>query len=291
MSVLRPGVSGQEDPIEGLLHAKLLTHVGEPGSPSSRQALAYAADFLSMGSELFVEQGVSVRLRLALMLAPREALTHKATDRTSRFEKVRRFIEEEYGYSSDITRALALAVTRAIESWSIARVDVAKHREALATRDGNLCKNCRVGFSHPPGEALSVTTADSYKPTTLDPERWISPSVDHAEPISRFGTNEIDNLELLCRFCNSGKEDASGPLPKHEFEFGAQLPYATMEQYQAKGSGIAYLRKVVYMTIARGRGTCSEPGCKNDGELTVRPVVPTGLFVLGNLRPVCYGHS
>ena len=276
------------DPLGGLIHAKLLADAPRPDLASTRQALLLAAEYLEMGEELNSEQGISIRLRLALKLAPREALLHRNSDRVSRYEKVRRHIAAEFGYDDEVTAALSRSVTRAVESWGTARADVSHYRDQLVQRDGNECMNCHLDFSWDSPSLTSVGTRDVYKPIAVSPDSWAAPSVDHIEPVSTFGTNDLDNLELLCRFCNSGKEDSRGPIPKHEYEYGPKLPLNDVDEYSKSGIGFPYLRKVFYMTLERAGRKCLMPDCSSSAELTVRLVRPQSLFVLGNLYAVCY---
>lgn len=53
-------------------------------------------------------------------------------------------------------------------------------REAVLTRDGHVCRRC--------------STADRL-------------TIDHIKPVSRGGTNDISNLQVLCHPCNSRKGD------------------------------------------------------------------------------------
>ena len=49
---------------------------------------------------------------------------------------------------------------------------------AVEDRDGRQCKNCN--------SALDLT-------------------IDHIKPLAEWGTNDLDNLQILCRSCNSKK--------------------------------------------------------------------------------------
>lgn len=58
------------------------------------------------------------------------------------------------------------------------RKEARKMRPEIIGRDGRLCRSC--------GTTQKLT-------------------VDHIVPLSRGGTNDLDNLQLLCRSCNSIK--------------------------------------------------------------------------------------
>ncbi len=52
-------------------------------------------------------------------------------------------------------------------------------RRKLRERDGNVCNMCGIFFTK------------------------IASTIDHIQPTSRGGTNNISNLQLLCRPCNN----------------------------------------------------------------------------------------
>lgn len=66
---------------------------------------------------------------------------------------------------------------RLIAQKFIGKKDV---RTEIFNRDGNLCLNCK------------------------SPERL---TIDHIMPISKGGDNHLDNLQTLCKSCNSRKRD------------------------------------------------------------------------------------
>lgn len=55
-------------------------------------------------------------------------------------------------------------------------------------------------------EHLSHNFYDFLKPTYRSPKDY-QIEVDHIKPITRGGTNELRNLQLLCGFCNRSKRD------------------------------------------------------------------------------------
>ena len=86
---------------------------------------------------------------------------------------------------SDIVREEAYYSTQEIAK----RVPVRKwYGEKLYVDQYGICRKCHVN------------------------EKYKSMDVDHIKPISKGGTNNIDNLQLLCRYCNVKKGNKFGNL-------------------------------------------------------------------------------
>jgi len=65
-----------------------------------------------------------------------------------------------------------------------------KDRVAVLVRDNYTCKMCGVSRSN--GAVLEI---------------------DHVHPVSKGGSNELSNLQVLCRECNAGKSNHVLPMP------------------------------------------------------------------------------
>lgn len=63
-----------------------------------------------------------------------------------------------------------------------------RKKRLLIERDGGHCKFCNVQL-----------TLDINAPNQM--------SLDHVVPRSKGGSNDITNLQLLCRICNTAKAD------------------------------------------------------------------------------------
>ncbi|MFV1362540.1 HNH endonuclease signature motif containing protein [Mycolicibacterium elephantis] len=245
----------------------------------------WALERLRMEDELNNHIDQYVKLRVALSLCPVSALTHRKSERLSRSEKILEHILNEKLATKEDAPRIARIVDKVIDSWLTERESVAGYKDALMERDGTCCNACHVDLAKPPAEAVSVSSRDPYKLTWLAPERTLSYTVDHKVPVSKFGTNELSNLELLCRYCNEGKDDGSPLLLKHEVELAARLP--------AKGDCVeagllVKSARLVYRVLKRDKFTCVRCAAL-DGELTVRKVSGSGLAVMSNLQAVCYG--
>ncbi|WP_083792789.1 HNH endonuclease [Kribbella flavida] len=237
-----------------------------------------------MANELEDQADLAVRLRVALSLCPADALTHRRSDRVSRREKIERHLLAEALVPDEFVDLLAEAVDRTLDAWQVQRENVANFREYLLERDGSRCGSCRVDFSQATDEVDSVRLRDPFKLAWVDPSRHLQATVDHREPVSKFGTNEVDNLWLLCRFCNEGKGDGSPILLKHELDYAADLPWAGSVNPAA--NLLAHSSRITYRVLARQNFECGRCGGR-DHELTVRKERESGLAVLSNLTSVC----
>jgi 5-methylcytosine-specific restriction endonuclease McrA len=61
----------------------------------------------------------------------------------------------------------------------------------IMERDNWICRKCGRG------------TPQRLRGTT----DWLAPEIDHIKPLSRGGSHVFDNVQLLCRRCNSEKSD------------------------------------------------------------------------------------
>jgi len=107
-----------------------------------------------------------------------------------------------------------------------------------------------------------------------------SVQVDHIVPVALSGLSEVDNYQLLCRECNSGKR----ALPSW---FIAQ-PYLSEKEERSS--------QLRYCVLARAKGRCQQEGCElsvMDAELhpvQVITVARGGRWIFDNLRALCSFH-
>lgn len=237
-----------------------------------------------MANELEDQADLAVRLRVALSLCPADALTHRKSERLSRVEKIRRHLLEEALAPPEFVGGLAEAIDRTLDAWQVRRENVAVFKSQLLERDGNRCRSCYVDLTDIGGQAASARIRDSFKLAWIDPARQFEPTVDHREPISKFGTNELDNLWLLCRFCNEGKGDGSPLLLKHELEYAVALPWEGADTPPA--TLVAHSSRLTYRVLARQGFVCGTCG-DQEYELTIRKERVRGLAVLSNMVGIC----
>jgi hypothetical protein len=132
---------------------------------------------------------------------------------------------------------------------------------------------------------------DPLKPALAPGTRSVSLTqltIDHVIPVAGYGWTDLDNLRLLCQFCNGGKfsyrralEPLSPSVAASLLGFPQNRPHSVLKQV------------VVASTIAAAGQRCSQCERKTqDVELTAR-LRPTGQtrrfwFVPWNLDAKCY---
>ena len=113
--------------------------------------------------------------------------------------------------------------------------------------------------------------------------------MDHVIPEETLGWSEADNLEVLCMFCNSGKQAYRRPLEAiSSFAVGAlaDTPHGRNFNQLKLQIVVAALRSQTSGCIACGRP-------KTEAELTVTPVLGMSDgsmhgFAPWNLKTLCY---
>lgn len=81
----------------------------------------------------------------------------------------------------------------------------AKQFDALCERDGPRCQECHCGHRIIWREAGVCVTSfeEGWRFTRVNPSSVLE--VDHRIPLSEGGSNDLDNLWLLCRNCHKAK--------------------------------------------------------------------------------------
>lgn len=260
--------------------AALLMRGGEvPRSTSNganRRALFRALSWIGLAADAVELVSTQTRLRLAIHLAPRAAISYDPKSSISRRTLISRHLNQEFPTAPITLRdELARQIATILDRWSERRSDVSGYLDTLLRRGGNTCANCRVRFSN---DAQSLTNKDPYKPYYLAPDELLRPEVDHVDPVSFTGTNEIDNLQILCRICNSGKGDGTGVDCREELRHsGCDITLA----------GRMYRFQLIYYVIARDGRQCSRCGA-NSNELTIRPTFDGCPLVTTRMTTICY---
>ncbi|MFD6677804.1 HNH endonuclease [Rhodococcus zopfii] len=217
---------------------------------------------------------MELKLRLALHLAPREAISYDRGNPIPRVTLIRDHLSARLDREADGLDELARAIALVLDNWERGRESVTAQRRFLIRRDGNRCRHCKVKFGTVP---QSVQEQDEYKPYFHSPEELLSPEVDHIDAISAMGTNNLDNLQLLCRLCNAGKGDGLGLSVGEEMKYAGDL---------IEDVPVFHRGRLLYYVLERGGAECVLCGATDD-ELTMRPVVHGGALCRTNLMPVC----
>jgi hypothetical protein len=219
-----------------------------------------------------------LRLRLALHLAPPNAIDYSPSNPVPRWMLIEQHLVSNLNRSASEVTFLAKEVAATLKSWQEDRQAVNQFRDALLAINGDLCRCCRVEFGA--SSAMSVVTSDPYKPYyAKDPSSPMNrATVDHIVPVSGFGSNDMDNLQLLCELCNKGKGALEPPLLKHEALYAAR-PIGEIPWW--------HRAKLLYFTLEAYSFSCSSCGA-DTSELTIRKIVTKGAIVSTNLRSACY---
>jgi 5-methylcytosine-specific restriction endonuclease McrA len=159
-------------------------------------------------------------------------------------------------------------VLEVLDDWDARRERVSGHVEELLRRQRGRCAHCGV-IIHP--SPKPVDPADPLKPYGESPEELLAPEVDHIEPISGFGTNELKNLQVLCALCNRGKGDGLGVSLRDEARYAA-VPVREVP--------LSHRIRMLYYVLARDRATIPHP---LSAEYSVQFVRGDGGYLRSNL--------
>jgi 5-methylcytosine-specific restriction endonuclease McrA len=231
-------------------------------------------EYLDFKSDDFERQQYRLRLHLAMHFCPKSALDYDKSSRHARFELIEGYLVEEFGFESDQVESLARGIAKLLDTWEKEREVVTSHKDRLLAKQNYRCRHCRVKFDSDP---ITAEMEDPYKPYHPVTKERLSPEVDHIEPISVWGTNDINNLQVICRLCNHGKGDGLGIDPKAEISSAAR---------PVKSVGWSHRASMFFYVTQRFDSKCQR--CQGvNSELTIRPIREKGCFVQSNLCAVC----
>jgi 5-methylcytosine-specific restriction endonuclease McrA len=218
------------------------------------------------------------RLRVALELAPVEAISYAASNPIARWQIIHDHLVKRYPLTTDdLIKQLARRIAVTLADWQEARTSTTPHRRAVWVRSRGKCSACHYDFAAKSSPALA--RLDPFKPYYRSPDELTSEEIDHLVAISGVGTNDINNLQLLCRWCNFGKGDGLGVDIRREAEYAA-IPIDDIPR--------SHVASLFYMTLADNGFACQQCGAGDDQELTVRLRDDERGFLLSNLRSSCY---
>ncbi|WP_158056013.1 HNH endonuclease [Halorussus halophilus] len=231
-------------------------------------AIKKAIDVVGSEAQLNKKEIYEFRLRLAMHLCPAEAIDYKKTNPLPRHEIIRDYLTNELGYDRNIVDRLSRDLHNILDSWDAQRGTVAHQKDTLLTDQEYRCANCHISFRG------TKFTGDCIR--ELGPDKPI-PHIDHIEPVSSFGTNDPDNLQILCSFCNRGKGRGLGVDVKKEMKYAASNITDIPEKHRME---------VYYYVINSNDSECAICGGK-DCFLTIRKVQDGGGFARSNLEAIC----
>lgn len=235
---------------------------------TSREGMRRSAD----REAIFAAQ----RLRLALQLAPVEAINYSDSNPTARWRIIQTHLVDRYPNAShEIVTQLARRIATTLTDWREERSGKSIHERAVRKSANDKCCCCHYDFKLKSSPAL--TSRDKFKPYFDSPEELTSPEIDHIVAISGLGTNDAGNLQLLCRWCNFGKGDGLGVDIRREAD-NAVADFSEMQR--------SHIANMFYMTLADNDFACEK--CRGRNELTIRLRDDRHGFLLSNLRSICY---
>jgi len=236
--------------------------------------LRKAVEFIGRGHESSKRRRFDTKLFLAAHLSPRKALNYDQTNPTPRYELIRSYLSDQFGFSEESVDQLSRSIHKLLDSWESDRAGVTSYRDRLLKSQDYTCASCKIEFGMTPKTA---TNQDPYKPYKNRLAELTSPEVDHIRPVSTFGTNNYENLQVICRFCNFGKGDGLGIDSSKEIQFAGN---------QIEDIPWSHRSHMFYYVLERDNFQCT--GCSAEhSELTIRPVRGKGGYLRSNLTTLC----
>jgi 5-methylcytosine-specific restriction endonuclease McrA len=231
------------------------------------------------------KQGLlALKLRLALHFSPREAVYWDTTRTESRMEIVREHLIDNHNLEQVSADTLARSVVKTLKDWQSSRQKVREHLDFLLEKQNYKCACCNIELTDEYKDKLGEKVQsghifDPYKPIydIKNDFFYLDPEVDHIEPVSGFGLNNITNLQVLCRLCNQGKGDGLGFSIKKEHDNCYK---------ELSDISWGHKAKMFYFRLEMDAFSCTECNSSTE-ELTIKPIREAGAFLLTNLKTVC----
>lgn len=188
--------------------------------------------------------------------------------------------------ASRLARLIMEADLLAVRSRRAKDVSAAD-RFQLITRAERRCQICGYAFPAPiPDQFVNGDKQDGplyslydYLKQTRRSQQHSQIEVDHIHPLAHGGTNELNNLQLLCGFCNSAKRDRLTL-----FDVGAE----GVEIKHPKLGRVVLSSRFLVVRVLVG-AQCFKCGCHAfQKELTIAPISLIGEVNPANVSATCY---
>ena len=250
----------------------------------SRFSIYQLAESLKLDKQIDQKNEFDLRLRMALHMTPIEAINWDPKSFKSRPNVIKEYLSSEFNIPDIDADSLSRDVVSILQSYETRRKGgVSSEADDILKKQNNRCASCFVEITEANivmEESKTTKEQDPYKPYFENPgvQYWLSPEVDHIVPVSTFGTNRRENLQVLCKLCNQGKYIDDGVTVFQEYEYASQQIENVCPQHR---------RRLLYFRLKMDKNGCTKCN-SNLNELTVRKVRNKGGLLLSNLISVCY---
>jgi hypothetical protein len=202
--------------------------------------------------------------------------------------KLAKSFQQKYGLKVELAVRLANrieSVFNKLQSSRISGFALGKFN-SLHTKQHGKCAHCyhNINTEH---NTIHPTPKDVFRPYYWeDFHDWLDGEIDHVVPISRFGTDVEENLELICKACNQGK--GAGLIENYTNQSNKYLKEYKSVTSKPSSKFHKFTLPLVYYRILIDNRMCTK--CNVEGEpLTIRLFDEDFLPTVTNVRTLCYG--
>lgn len=263
---------------------QLVSRLSSLSSEVRAQAVDQFLDFLKLSREEVEVSTLRILVERARGFALPTSLWSRPLYASSSVRDAGREHLESYGLAASAERLDAIQSLYQQFAAERCRTPVT---EAALLESNYRCGHCGLAFHDEeleskgfasPYELRGSLKVDPFKPHWAPSHpNYRLPTMDHDWPVTTYGSNEDDNLRVLCGGCNEGKANFLSVE-----QMGPWSGLLDRQQLLSRKVSLA----VFYVQIRRAP-FCSQTGVGSDSaELTVRLRNPNGPAVLDNLMTV-----